>query len=309
MRNIFAFDMRKHRLSKKHTVYEAIDGQKFRVTGAFGRLDKLNQRYADAYPKKNTADHICDVTYNLGEICVRLMIFYPIVMILLALFFFERLNTHPFQTFFFLVLPLILLALIFAVCLVLGRIYTPKTSRRLTNFDSSKLVQEFDRELRRTLAIPENAARIDILYFAYQWRGKRAVQQKGRLGRYFTNISNLVYVKEGKLCLTDGHDIFEIPKSAIVDIHHMDERGNADLNSWNKKEEVSDEHFVRYRVRKSGDHYYMPLAAVYLVEVRNRPEDFCFLVPGYDIEELCRVLGRPAPKLPVLPEARKGRKK
>lgn len=309
MRNIFSFDSRKHRLSKKHTVYEAIDGQKFRVTGAFCRLEKLNQRYADAFPEKNAADRVCEAAYNIGEICMRLMIFYPIVMILLALFFFERLNTHPFQTAFYLFLPLIVLGVGFLICLLLGKIYMPKTSRRLVNFDSKKLVQEFDKDLRKTLAVPDNAERIDILYFAYQWRGKRAIQQKGRLGRYFTNIENLAYVKEGKLCLTDGHELFEIPKSAIKDIHHMEERGNADLNMWNKKDDISEARYSRCRVRKSGDHYFMPLAAVYMVEVKNRPEDFYFLVPGYDIEALCRILGQPTPKLPVLPESQKKRKR
>ena len=43
----------------------------------------------------------------------------------------------------------------------------------------------------------------------------------------------------------------------------------------------------------------MPLAAVYQVEVKNRPEPFGFCVAGYDVEALGRVLGRPAPKLPI----------
>lgn len=308
MRNIFSFDMRKHRPSKKETIYEAIDGQKYRVTGAFGRLEKLNQRYAEAMPEKNRADRICSVSYNIGEICMRLLLSYPLVMIVLAIVFFERLNSHPFQTLFYLLIPAMVLGVIFVICLMLGKIFVPKTSRRISGFDVSKLVQDFDKELRKTLAIPENAERIDILYFAYQFRGKKAIQSKSRLGLHFTNIENLAYVKEGKLCLTDGHELFEIPKSSIMDIHHMDQRGNADLSSWNKKEDIDNEHYARYRVRQSGDHYYMPLPAVYQVEVKNRPEDFYFLVPGYDIEALCRVLGRPVPKLPVLPEVKAKKK-
>ena len=198
-----------------------------------------------------------------------------------------------------LLIPAFVLLAVLLLCLILGKICVPKTVGRTPGFDSKQLMQDYEKELKKLLAIPGSAERIDILCFTYQWKGGKAVQRKNRTGRVFTNMEYFAYMKEGKLFLTDGHDLFEIPKAAITSIEHLEEKGNASFPSWNKEQPYTDAAYARYRVKKGIDNYYMPLAAVYQVEVKNRPEPFGFFVAGYDVEALCRVLGRPAPKLPV----------
>lgn len=299
MRNIFGLDLDHNRPGKDKTIYDAVDGQKFRVTGAFGKLQKLNERYAEAMPPKNAADVICESAYRLGRGCLLLLRFYPLLLLLLALIRFEELNRRPFHTLLILLIPAAVIALILLLCYLAGKIFTSKVSRKTPGFDGQKLIADYEKDLRKLLAIPQNAVRIDVLYFAYQWKSGKAVQRKNRMGLIFTNTENFAYVKEGKLYLTDGHDLFEIPKAAIASVQHIEEKGNASFAAWNKKEPCTDEKYARYRVKKSGDQYYMPLAAVYQVEVKSRPEAFSFFVAGYDIEELCRILDRPAPKLPI----------
>ena len=299
MRNIFGIDLDHNRPGKDKTLYDVMDGQKFRVTGAAGKLAKLHERYAERIPEKHAADHISEAAYQIGRSCMKILRFYPLILLILALIWFQDLNSRPLHTIQILLIPAFVLLAVLLLCLVLGKICVPKTVGRTPGFDSKQLMQDYEKELKKLLAIPDSAERIDIFCFTYQWKSGKAVQRKNRTGRVFTNMEYFAYMKEGKLFLTDGHDLFEIPKAAITSIEHLEEKGNASFPSWNKEQPYTDAAYARYRVKKGVDNYYMPLAAVYQVEVKNRPEPFGFFVAGYDVEALCRVLGRPAPKLPI----------
>ena len=223
MRNIFGIDLDHNRPGKDKTLYDVMDGQKFRVTGAAGKLAKLHERYAERIPEKHAADHISEAAYQIGRSCMKILRFYPLILLILALIWFQDLNSRPLHTILILLIPAFVLLAVLLLCLVLGKICVPKTVGRTPGFDSKQLMQDYEKELKKLLAIPDSAERIDIFCFTYQWKSGKAVQRKNRTGRVFTNMEYFAYMKEGKLFLTDGHDLFEIPKAAITSIEHLEE--------------------------------------------------------------------------------------
>ena len=105
MRNIFGIDLDHNRPGKDKTLYDVMDGQKFRVTGAAGKLAKLHERYAERIPEKHAADHISEAAYQIGRSCMKILRFYPLILLILALIWFQDLNSRPLHTILILLIP------------------------------------------------------------------------------------------------------------------------------------------------------------------------------------------------------------
>ncbi len=117
--------------------------------------------------------------------------------------------------------------------------------------DLTSYSQDMDRlagEARRELHIPGNAAELEVLPFLY-------TRKKGAIKRYtpaHTYHNLLLYAwREGdSLCLSEGHAVLTIPKTAIVGYRGCDERYTVDM--WLKKEKCNEGRYKQYHIRQTG---------------------------------------------------------
>ncbi len=148
-------------------------------------------------------------------------------------------------------------------------------------------IDEASKVARAEMCIPDDDVAVEILPYGYKKKGNKQVPQKK--GNQFDNTPVSMHVRDGKLCVFDGLGLYEIPLGDIKGYRVYDEDYRIEL--WMKEEEPTDEKYAAFKLKKCGILEYKT-HTYYGVEVVSEAtgEVFEMLVPGYDLEELKKVI-------------------
>ncbi len=140
---------------------------------------------------------------------------------------------------------------------------------------------------RAEMSIPDDDVSVEVLPYGYKKKGDKQVPEKK--ANQFDNTPVSMHVRNGKLCVFDGVGLYEIPLGDIKGYRVYDE--DYRIEFWMKEEEPTDEKYAAYRLKKCGILEYKT-HTYYGVEVISEAtgEVFEMLVPGYDLEELKKVI-------------------
>ena len=146
---------------------------------------------------------------------------------------------------------------------------------------------EASKAARAEMGIPDDDVSVEILPYGYKKKGDKQVPEKK--ANQFDNTPLSMHVKDGKLCIFDSVGLYEIPLSDIKGYRVYDE--DYRIEFWLKEEEPTDEKYGAYKLKKCGLFEYKT-HTYYGVEVVSEAtgETFEMLVPGYDLEELKKVI-------------------
>ena len=148
-------------------------------------------------------------------------------------------------------------------------------------------MDEASKAARAEMGIPDDDVSVEILPYGYKKKGDRMVPEKK--ANQFDNTPLSMHVRDGKLCLFDGVGLYEIPLSDIKGYRVYDE--DYRIEFWLKEDEPTDEKYAAYKLKKCGIFEYKT-HTYHGVEVVSEAtgETFEMLVPGYDLEELKKVI-------------------
>lgn len=148
-------------------------------------------------------------------------------------------------------------------------------------------MDEASKAARAEMGIPDDDVSVEILPYGYKKKGDKQVPEKK--AHQFDNTPLSMHVREGKLCIFDSVGLYEIPLSDIKGYRVYDE--DYRIEFWLKEEEPTDEKYGAYKLKKCGLFEYKT-HTYYGVEVVSEAtgETFEMLVPGYDFEELKKVI-------------------
>ncbi len=140
---------------------------------------------------------------------------------------------------------------------------------------------------RAEMSIPDDDVSVEVLPYGYKKKGDKIVPEKK--ANQFDNTPLSMHVRDGKLCVFDGVGLYEIPLGDIKGYRVYDE--DYRIEFWMKEEEPTDEKYAAYKLKKCGILEYKT-HTYYGVEVISEAtgEVFEMLVPGYDLEELKKVI-------------------
>ncbi|MBE6559140.1 MAG: hypothetical protein E7661_09075 [Ruminococcaceae bacterium] len=148
-------------------------------------------------------------------------------------------------------------------------------------------INEASKTARAEMGIPDDDVSVEILPYGYKKKGDKQVSDKK--ANQFDNSPMSMHVKDGKLRLFDGIGLYEIPLSDIKGYRTYDKDYRIDF--WLKEEETTHEKYQAFNLRKCGILEYKT-HTYYGVEIISEAtgETFEMLVPGYDLEELKKVI-------------------
>ena len=148
-------------------------------------------------------------------------------------------------------------------------------------------IEEAGKTARAEMGIPEDDVSVEILPYGYKKKGDKQIPEKK--AHQFDNSPMSMHGKDGKLCIFDCIGLYEIPLSDIKGYRTYDKDYRIDF--WLKEEEPTDEKYTEFKVKKCGLLEYKT-HTYYGVEVvaEATGEVFEMLVPGYDFDELKKVI-------------------
>lgn len=172
--------------------------------------------------------------------------------------------------------------------------FTYKARRQMGNIHMSDLEKiDFDayaervdkayKEALTLMGVPDNTVTIEILPYPYVMKKGKAVY--GGRKNTFDNTPMEFFVKEGRLCITDGEALFEIPLSDVVGYRTYDV--DYRIEFWLKEEAHDSETYADFNIRKSGLFEYKT-HTYHGVEIQDGStgQGYEMLVPRYDFEKL-----------------------
>lgn len=148
-------------------------------------------------------------------------------------------------------------------------------------------IEKASKAARAEMRIPDDDVSVEILPYGYKKKGDKLVPEKK--ARQFDNTPVSMHVRDGKLCIFDGVGLYEIPLDDVRGYRVCDEDYRIDF--WLKEEEPTNGQYKGIPVKKCGIFEYKS-HTYYSVEIRAEAsgEVLEMLVPGYDFEELQRVI-------------------
>ena len=148
-------------------------------------------------------------------------------------------------------------------------------------------IDEASKAARAEMGIPDDDVSVEILPYGYKKKGDKQVPEKK--ANQFDNSPMSMFVKQDRLCVFDGVGLYEIPLSDIKGYRTYDE--DYRIEFWLKDDEPTDEKYAAYKIKKCGILEYKT-HTYHGVEVVSEAtgETFEMLVPGYDFEELKKVI-------------------
>jgi len=148
-------------------------------------------------------------------------------------------------------------------------------------------IDEASKAARAEMGIPDDDVSVEILPYGYKMKGDKQIPDK-KAGK-FDNTPMSMHRKDGKLCVFDGVGLYEIPLSDIKGYRTYNE--DYRIEFWMKEEEPTDEKYKNFNLKKCGILEYKT-HTYHGVEVVSEAtgETFEMLVPGYDLEELKKVI-------------------
>ena len=148
-------------------------------------------------------------------------------------------------------------------------------------------IDEAGKTARAEMSIPDNDVSVEVLPYGYKKKGDRQIPEKK--ARQFDNTPMSMHVSDGNLRIFDGVGLYEIPLGDIKGYRVYDE--DYRIEFWLKEDEPTDEKYAAYKLKKCGILEYKT-HTYYGVEVISEVtgEVFEMLVPGYDLEELKKVI-------------------
>lgn len=172
----------------------------------------------------------------------------------------------------------------FGLLLLVAHFY----SRRIkSNLDTEEMdaqmaqAEEYARQSREELGIPEDAADIDVLGYAYEMKNGRAKQVKA-WGEDYDAMEMYAFVQDGCLMLADAATLYAIPLSSVTAVKKRESRFR--VYSWNKEEEPNKEPYKAYRIKYDDENDVFTLRAVYAIELAGA--DCELVVPDYEWERV-----------------------
>lgn len=164
------------------------------------------------------------------------------------------------------------------------------SSNGLKDVDFEAMAQrmhEAGKAARAEMGIPDDDVMVEILPYGYKKKGDKTVPEKK--ANQFDNTPLSMFVRDGKLCIFDSTALYEIPLSDIKGYRIYDE--DYRIEFWMKEDEPTDEKYKDFKLKKCGILEYKT-HTYYGVEVVSEATDEVFemLVPGYDLEELKKVV-------------------
>lgn len=142
---------------------------------------------------------------------------------------------------------------------------------------AAQRVEELDKECRRTLNVPDNAQKTDILtYFLKRKNG--VLKRKG--SKSYKNTEMWIFKEDDKLCFFCGTYVLSVPISSIRQIVCV--RKKATLDSWNKETPYNKGEYKKFKVRFVD--YAYRVNAYYSLQFSLFNEEFEILIPNYDIQ-------------------------
>ena len=159
-----------------------------------------------------------------------------------------------------------------------------------------KDIDAAEQKLVKSLNVPKNADKVDILKFAYEEKDGRAEVL------FMAEYCEMdLFDRDGSLCIFDGSDIFALPKKELTGIKIHDKELLTE--NWNKSEPQDSDRFRRYGVKpRMGLKYYCSL------DVEREGEKYSLLFPAYELDTISRLTELEAPKLPGNSGKKKGKR-
>ena len=148
-------------------------------------------------------------------------------------------------------------------------------------------IDEASHAARAEMGIPDDDVSVEILPYGYKMKGDKQIPEK-KAGQ-FDNSPISMFVKNDSLCIFDGVGLYEIPLGDVKGYRVYDE--DYRIEFWLKEGEPTDEKYKEFNLKKCGILEYKT-HTYFGVEVVSEAtgEVFEMLVPGYDFEELKKVI-------------------
>lgn len=133
-------------------------------------------------------------------------------------------------------------------------------------------------EVYADLGIPESAESIDILMGKYKI-SKGNVKEVNFSSFSHYNFSVSAYIKNSMLCLSDLHQVYEIPLNSIKKAELQKKK--CSFPEWNKNKPYSSPEYKKYKIVLNGGMY---TTKCYRITIEDIKGDFYLLIPNYDME-------------------------
>lgn len=139
------------------------------------------------------------------------------------------------------------------------------------------------------LGVPKDAPMADILSGRYKVKDSD-VKLLGISDNMMLNLEMRVFVHEGKLCLANVRECYEIDLSAITGIRTIKKQMR--ITGWNKEKHFTADIYKPYKVMSNRNGIY--IKPFYALTFRHEGEDWMLLFPPYELPVFEQLTGKTA---------------
>lgn len=154
-----------------------------------------------------------------------------------------------------------------------------------TALRNERLEAQFNNAYRQ-LHVPENAENTEILVSSYKRKKGEIKRVKTGLWDFF-NFEVKAFAEDGKLCIADLTQRYEIGLDEIKEIKYIQKK--VLIPSWNKEETIKSEKYKKYRITYNNTGFI--LKGYYAIIIRCGEEEYEIHIPPYEIDVFSRLTG------------------
>lgn len=179
-------------------------------------------------------------------------------------------------------------AVAFLLLLAVSYSYRKLITARLETDEMALQAEQADayyRLSRHELGVPEDAATIDVLGYAYTI--KKGKEKPIKMANEHYNAIELdAFAEDGCLVLGDAAAVYALPLAEVTAVTRRE--GRIRVHCWNKEEAHNKEPYKPYRIRYDEENDVFTVRAVYVLEWGGADREL--VVPDYEWERVLQPL-------------------
>ncbi|MGM9640097.1 MAG: hypothetical protein ACI3V3_01875 [Faecousia sp.] len=175
-------------------------------------------------------------------------------------------------------------AVIWAVLFLLEKLRERKQNRSEENAVALHRQESLEWSCYEALDVPGDAPYVDVLLMRYkEKKGKPVPVATG--GTTFLNPQLRIFIREGKLCLADLFQRYDIPMKDLAGIYRVNAWGSAP--SWNKDESFPNDKGYKITTFQYGIRF----KPYYALFIRRQGETYALYFPPYELPLFQKLTG------------------
>ena len=136
-------------------------------------------------------------------------------------------------------------------------------------------------DAREMLGIPQNARQVDVIAFRYvRRRGEPVPRAHGMEMTPYRNPEVWLFVEDGRLCLSDLRERYELPLSEVRGIREV--RKRISVSGWNKDVSPQSGRYKPYKL-VTNEYGCVFMRSYYVLELTYGGEDYGVYFPPYEL--------------------------